>query len=980
MTTKRITTVTAAIAAILAAATAGAVDLKQKFDFTIPAGKLSEALIEFSKQAHVQILAPGEGIAADRTTGVSGSQTVENALTELLKSSGLKFHVMSDTAIAVGEATPTAAVGAPALEKTSLRLAQNDNAGGGPGTGGAEEQNPSEISESKEESKLQEIVVVGSSIAVRRDKVESGALPIQLITSAELAASGSGTVQDFMRREPVFFGNSGEIGRFSAASTLNLRGIGDQYTLTLVNGRRTGINGPANIAAIPFDAIERVEVLKADASAIYGSDAVAGVVNFVLKTKEDGFGASARYGDAAGGYDERQFSVYMGAEGERGSYFASVRHREQGALLNSQRPGTASNNQTALGGYDFRSTSSLPAPIILPSGEVVIINTELFPVGTTSMDPGDYRPYDFDRDAHDRAATGTTLLGGNESTSFVFSGELNLSGKTRLLGDFLLDSTKDHSVSGTPTFSVTVPASNYYNPFGVDVVARYRGLDVLPSVYNNEADTRSGGLRLEHQLTERFELSAGANLTHIRQEEFIPTRYSTVGVLEAIARTTPDALNPFGNLANGPAQLLGVIVPIRNFDFSQLCEFDARISGRLFSLPSGDVRTVFGTAYRRESIHHAPDGLIRPGAGGAMDQSEEEEIQLGRNVKSAFAEIRVPLLAPSGDMVESPLEFGLAARYERYSDFGSTFDPLTSLRWAVTPDVALRASYNTSFRAPYLEDLIPNSTMQEADIRDPVTSAVIDAAAIFGGNPDLKSESADTISVGTILTPRSAPGLFVSLDYYRLNQKDAIIAPDPQSIYDGTIPGTVIFQTDIGPGGEDVLIIAELTNVAKRRVSGLDYSSRYDRELGDGSALSLDLAAHYLLSFRSNVLDGQGFVSHVGTFGDFGGLPKLRGTGGVSWSKGAYTLIGRANYVQGMHDVFAPTDDFRVSSFLTADLAVRFDVGAGKIPGVRQTSLTVGVVNALNEEIPYSPGNSGYISSIHDVRGRAWYASMNVRF
>lgn len=273
-----------ATAVLLAANAAVAVDLNQQIDFNIAAGKLSDALVEFSKQAHVQVLASGEGTASASTGGVVGKRTVGSALTELLKSSQFEFAVMSESAIAVMDRSARQRRSAVAPSGLEARLAQPSSA-----------QEPAE-------GGLEEIVVTGSYI--RRSSFNEVGAPVDVLTRDDLLLDApAGKASDFLQDMPQNRGNfhAGPIGGPTESesqfggSSINLRGLGGAASLVLVNGKRAtrfpiAEDGRVDVnSLVPTIAVDRVEVLNDGASGIYGTDAVAGVVNFITRDEFRGF-------------------------------------------------------------------------------------------------------------------------------------------------------------------------------------------------------------------------------------------------------------------------------------------------------------------------------------------------------------------------------------------------------------------------------------------------------------------------------------------------------------------------------------------------------------------------------------------------------------------------------------------------------------------------------------------------------------------
>ena len=713
--------------------------------------------------------------------------------------------------------------------------------------------------------------------------------PIDVLTSEDLQSSGSRTVEELMRTRPEF----GSLGTSLAAPTsdvasteLNLRGLGSAYTLTLLNGRRFSVNGAPNVAVIPYEAIDRIEVLKSGASAIYGADAVTGVVNLVLKKSADGPGISTRYAKGTDGYDETLLTGYFGDRQDRSSFFILGNYYERGSIPGISRRPFASNDKRPLGGIDLRSSFGIPAPIDLPTGERVIINTDVVPVGQTSLDPADFRPYDQDRDAHDRVPDqNLNALQAVRISSVIANGTFDISDATKLSVEVLgARVEQSNQRSGSATTLLDVPASNPYNPFGVAVQARYRAIDRdgMAQPRQIQTDSISSGIELEQALGAKFKLNVSANYFRDDTTYTDTNAYFIDGLADALARPGLDAFNPFGNRANSAAQLAGVIVETGTDTVTDLQEFDAHVTGELFSLWAGPVQSVFGATTRKEDLRYTPDAFLQLGkiadAGGATS-----EFLGDRSVNEAYAEFRVPLIAARDDEVDPVLEATFAGRYSDFSDVGDSVDPLVSMKWQATRSLAVRASYNTSFKPPFLEDLNPSTVASEARVYDPVSATDIETIVFTGGSADLVPETASTTSLGLVFQPVAVPGLFVSADFFKIAQRDLIIAPDPQDIILGLAPGQVLRGDDIGIGGEDVIIYALLTNVAERNVEGLDLSTSYSHRLAGGSELRLNLAASRLLKLETDVVGGDP-VDISGTYSPtFGGLPSWKASGAATW-------------------------------------------------------------------------------------------------
>lgn len=869
-----------------------------------------------------------------------------------------------------------------------------------PAVAGAQSVNPTAVSETGDDEG-EAIVVVGSALAQRQDLVESAALPVTLFGAQQLEQSGARSVGTFLKSEPAFSGRTRSLATVSdtggfdnGRETINLRGIGERYTLTLLGGRRFGADGPANVGIVPFEAIERIEVLKSGASAIYGSDAVAGAVNVVLKRDGDGFRVAARQGFAAGGYSETEATASYGVKSDAGKLRVLLNYNRSSALDSSARRVTASNDQRALGGIDGRSSRDLPAIVDLPDGTTVALNRALVPVGATPTSPADYRPFDFERDAHDRIPFGGNSLAEIQRYSLVVTGAVDITDRTELVTDIVASRiASSMRYPAAITYIGQVPATNPYNPFGTAVGIRFRGLDRgivrgLDKANDNissQTDVLFVGTTLKHALNSR--LTVEASLAYAREEaELSIESYRRSSLEAALNRTDATAFNPFGNFANGPAQLAGILVTPRGTEVADTGSLDVRIGGDLFDNWAGPVRFNLGGALRRERRRQTPDSLAL--ANDLIDYfAVTIPLKVSRDSTAAFAEVRVPLIA--GDSPDEPKwELGAAARYEHFDDFGSTFNPLISTRFDAGNGLSLRASFNTSFRTPYLQELNGNNSNNDFSSFDPVLGQLVEVFAVTGPNADLNPEKAKSFTAGLVFQPDFLPKAYFSLDYFVIDQSNLIVAPDPIGILNGSIGGTVLRRAlgdDLSAyPGEDVVVDGRLINIAKRKYSGIDGTFRYTWGSLPGGRVTTDLSASYVLSIDTQQSPDTPRSDIAGTYSFlFAGLPKFRTTGGVEWTSDigevSSTISARGNYVGSYEDPAVPGqfDTARkIPGVFTLDLFVNgdFEIGANRF------NVTLGVDNAFNRLPPFVRASNSYDDSQHRLVGRFGYLQLSTNF
>lgn len=847
------------------------------------------------------------------------------------------------------------------------------------------------------DKQMDEIVVVGSGVGVSLDEIESQALPIDVVGEAELGAAGQFTTASMLSNQPAFIGSAENTEAFDARADLNLRGVGSVYTLVLVNGKRFSINGPANVNAIPAAAVERVEILKAGASSVYGADAVAGVVNFVLKDSYDGIGADIRFG-SVDSWEMEQYTLHFGGTGPKSSFFALADYYTNTELSGYDRFSFISNDRRPLGGFDGRSSFQNPGRVIFDDGSPnLMLDLDRFDVGGYSTDPADYVPFN-DRFRHDRAAPcrdttcrGNAAFAPHDRFSLVFNGSYDITEDTDVSVSTMYYESNTRFSFGNKTGLVRVPAENFWNPFGEDVSVAWRPMPLrndagpLGGVASSDWSSTFGGLDLRHKLSSRFDLLVSAHGLQQRDDFTQPNEIIIPALEASLAQTGPESINVFCFACTPAEAFIQQGIGHTLFERSQwtLYELDARITGDLFDAPAGPIRLVAGLASRTEEYTLEADRLSQSGV--LMDTPTHSNQNFDRDVISLFAEARIPLLSSDNAANEPRAEVSVALRYEDYSDFGGTFNPLLSARFFLIPEtLVLRGSWNESFRAPLLDDLNANQDIVEAVYPDPQLpgTPLVDVQVLVGGNPELESEDGETLSLGLVYTPPAVPGLFLSFDWWQLQQSNVITEPSPLAILNGEVPGVVQRGDGIGAGGEDIIIEATLFNLAGRDVDGLDFSARYSTEILNGAILDLDFATTYYLGFKADIADGEGLQEEVGTFSPvFGPLPDFRALGTAQVTKGPISGTFQVNWISGFEDeAFSFTGDGDVGSTLYLDLQTRYELGGNWGPFKEGTSLAIGVENVMDEEPQFIRSANFFDPTLYDIRQRWWYISFASRF
>lgn len=813
--------------------------LAQQRTFDIPAMSAASALPEFARQAGVQIVAPGEKLDGIETPAIEGVMDSRAALKILLAPThlhigtddGHTITLVSNTGAAAQKAAPRQTSPAPSPASTPA-AAQPPEAmpTAAPAKPTAQPQSSASGDDAKD---LGRVTVTGSFI---QGIDMASALPLTEITQDDIALSGAATVSDLMAELPqsAAFDNAetsyGPNDARGDAASVNLRGLGSGNTLVLFNGHRIAphpISSGAvprlstNINQIPLGAIQRVEVLRDGASAIYGSDAVAGVVNTVLKKDYEGIQTSVRYGHVeTGGMGDLSASVLAGKNfnggdtnimGFAGYYRRTALNASDKSFGNTADLRERANSTSTL--WDNRSIST-------PYG--YFWTGRANPDGSfTSKKIPEYNSNSFHGVP---GADGVTLEPGGvprslrydfapfyvfkpETTRYQFYGAVNhrfansveASADAFLYRANSLMANAASPISANSDNNIYVPASNYYNPFGSrfygpgtanpdqeahDMLIRnYRPTDmgVRTADVTSNAWQVSGSLK---GMIGSWRWNAGAQLGEGRTEDIGGNMISESRLRHQLALDTPDAFNPFGGPgANSSAVLDAVRIDTWRKGTAGLNTLEASATGELLELPGGSLRMAAGLQHRHETYKDERDALSLGDDVIAMSQSVNSKGS--RNVESAFIELSAPIFSESNAIPGiHRLELSAAVRSEHYSDFGTATKPKFGLAWSPTSWLLLRGSISKGFRAPTLAQVYVGEIIRRnAGVQDPYRVDVTGTPADIGdesrqvrrgGNPDLGPEQSKQNSFGFVLQLPFADDLSISADYFRIRQSDVI--------------------------------------------------------------------------------------------------------------------------------------------------------------------------------------------------------------
>lgn len=906
------------------------------------------------------------------------------------------------------------------------------------------------------------VEVTGSSIK----RVQSeGALPLQIINREEIERAGitsaeqlvatlsvNGNGQDNMVSNQggdflnsLFYGgraaNNGSAG-------ISMRGLGPQNTLVLLNGRRVashGLNGKSvDLNTIPMSAIERVEILRDGASAIYGTDAIGGVINFILRRDFSGVEGSAFIDKTQHGGGDIRSARFLWGNGslERNGFnlMASFSADSQDRLLGAERD--FHNGYQPSRGLAMDTTGTPFATIGAAAGTALGASYKL-PGDTTSYNranllafqgkcqtlPNTY-PYRGDI---------TGFLNNNKACAYDYGKDWSLQQPVDRLnlvtrGMFKLS---DNQVASFELTASNVKSEAQYTHNQITSVARGANYPVggpyylnlatlLPQFFkatNDAADPRTFydatkpirirwrcldcGLRTQETETNSFRALASlegvvagwdyrAGLSTAASKS--TTTYLDGYFEEAKFKAAMDTgkINPF--LLPGQVQTKEAIDLINGAKYigklyggeARISQFDALISRELFNAPGGPASTAFGVDLRKESFVFNNGTLNAPAIIGAGSPATLNEVT--RNVRAFFAEMQVPI-------VKNVLETQLALRQDHYDGFGTTTNPKIAARFTPTKSLLFRGSFNKGFHAPDFGPLYEgqNTGQFNSDINDPILCAKnpgdvryckIRPAVITGGNPNLKPERSDQRSIGVVWEPTN--WLSTSVDHFNINLKDRIATRTAQEV----VANYQIFDEYIirKPSGEIDYVRAGYINVAGDRVSGYDLSV-LAKTSGDFGRITARLDGTYLSRYEVRKDESSPWVDRVGQFGDFTYLWDLK----LRWKHSANINWARGNWTTTLTQFYSSGYNAEVDGYGSGVDLAKLGYGNRIAPyttynlnvaytGIKNLILSAGIKNIFDKTPPFSYHNvdnvagAGWDARVADPRLRAFLLRATYRF
>ncbi|MFN0068528.1 MAG: TonB-dependent receptor plug domain-containing protein [Limisphaerales bacterium] len=650
-----------------------------------------------------------------------------------------------------------------------------------------------------------------------------GLTPVTEITSVDLVRRGVSTPAEVVRRLPAVVGanlsesyaNGGD-----GSSQINLRGI-PGGTLVLINGRRVApvafADSAVDLNMIPFAAIDRIEILKDGASAIYGSDAVAGVVNIILKENFEGVELGAYIGNTTETDALRQnYSFTAGTTTDKAGFTLSGNYYKQNALLSKDRERSRVNTSSRDADYinqvatsisnpgrftvpnNFRGDNNLYNPNLPVAQNVpVSLNRGAVPDATGRYTPNDYHwsmaqifdpsrvnegtpdleVYPFDKFPFPDY---TPAIRPAERYSFFGSGHYKLFEEhVEFFADaFYSHSESESQLAPTPisngSAGFPIPASNYYNPFGRNITSwAYRAVELGPRIDRIEKDAFRfvPGLRGKLPDTETWSWETAFLYSVERGDNYELGDINRTGLQQLAGLNTPDAFNPFGNVGS-QAILNSVRRDLFTKGETELWSVDGRVGGDVFDLPAGGIGVVGGGSYQEDSGESIPDGNKQ--SGDLIGFLGADPLIGERSISSLFGEVKIPIFSDKYNVPGAyAINVRLQGRYDYYSDFGDTTNPGVKFGWQPFDEFfQVFGSWSTSFRAPTFDDLYTTAQESFPEVRNPFDDAFAQIETTQRGNPNLEPEEADNYTIGGEWRVKQVPGLKLGLTYFKIEREN----------------------------------------------------------------------------------------------------------------------------------------------------------------------------------------------------------------
>ena len=845
-------------------------------------------------------------------------------------------------------------------------------------------------------SDVADVVVTGSRIA-GGDRLA----PVDVTDRRTIVAAGVADASQLVRLLPANSGSEAQVDQLnqpqsSGAAQFNLRNLGLGSTLVLVDGQRwtssaaIATDGSSFVdinSLVPMIALERIEAVKDGASAVYGSDAVAGVVNFITRKGVEQPEIAAKYA-VADGSEETVVEAIGGLRLAGGDLTLAASHFHRSALGSDERD-FAQAETYGRAAWTAVTSYGQPGSYYLPSAGGYAPDPDCDnPAFAEAYRTGPADPFcrlDYS-DFFD--------LTPEESRTQLFADYRRPAGEATLWlqGAWSATETLARQSPSLPILarSLIVPASHPDNPFGEDVLFRGRLLGAEAGASVADFDYRTwrlaGGLSGAFDSGWTWDVSATASRQTLDYDKPDTIGSALQNALNGLggagcdpATGAPGAgacryFNPFGSAwlgtgtANDAALVDSLIGSTGLRGAASLVTLEGQTGGRAMAWSGGSIDLAVGGQYRRNAFRHDWSALVN--AGDLLTAGYSPDFDGDQEALAAFAEARLHL----GDRIEAQL----AGRYETYDGDAGELSPKAAVRWDVTPALALRASWSQGYRSPSVFAL-SGAQASQPSVFD--RGAFVFVNTLTSGDADLQPEKSESAVLGALWRPIEE--LEFGLDAWRFDYRNLVVKESAQALIDQAaaadaagLEGTPA-QQRVTRAGDGALTFVQLyfINAASIETQGLDLSGRYSRDLANGT-LSASARWTYVNDYDIRLTPDAPVVSGVGStnLNNIGrSLPRNRGEFAVGWTGAASTITVLAHYTSGYRNDRSGVTEARIDSQTTFDLLYTRALAA-------DLEVSLGVVNATDQDPPLAQFALGYDPVVADPRGRVFSAGLTKRF
>ncbi|WP_126537101.1 TonB-dependent receptor plug domain-containing protein [Aerosticca soli] len=845
--------------------------------------------------------------------------------------------------------------------------------------------------DSKQATKLEAVEVTGSRI---KGADMATQVPILTITSDDIRKSGLTSIGDILQQLTssgaglnTKFNSAGNFGFppdgsgvGSGSATLDLRNLGAKRVLILVDGIRwvnessaSGVSAAVDLNTIPTGIIDRIEILQDGASALYGSDAIAGVVNIITKHTQKGGAASVYYGDygnLAGG-STHNADLSFGGQGDRYEFFVDFNYVKQNSISSSAWgrssdecvPGTGLANcssATPTGRFMFTDPLTGQYMNITPNG--TFNGKPAYPGDFhkfTTADRFDFAPYNMLLTPSERSAVfAQTRYKITDQVTWYVRGLYNTRKSTNQAAPepiFLGPGAGTGGLADT----VGVDATNPYNPFGFSlnadpntgnlVMIGRRPVEGGPRIYRQDVDTSYFATGLQgsfgvgqHDYYWDVNFASGDN----KATQDVRGTYNIAHIQRAlgpVANCTDSCvpLNVFGGPGTiTPAMLNYILYREHDRSDNKIKLWTANISGELFDLPTGPLSFAAGGEHRRYDGSYEPDAVVVAGESNGVPSLP---ISGHYSVNEYYVELDAPLLKDLTAV--KALELSAAMRYSDYSTFGNTTNGKVGLRWQVFDDLTLRGTWSQGFRAPTIGELYGAPARFDATLQDPCSSPLANPALASkcaalgvpgnyaqpnpqisvrtGGNRKLDPETARNLTVGAVYSPGWAENtpwsskLDFNLGYYRIKLDKAIQAPDAQTQLDRCVDSgdpNSTFCTGIHRNATGNIdgFNNTLQNLGRIKTNGFDFGIDWRGPQTNIGQFTANLQNTYVAEYKATDSNGNQEPRTVGIEVNDSAIPRLTSMLDIGWNHGPWTVDYKVRYFSRLRENCAAAAGFPI--------------------------------------------------------------------